>query len=265
MRRAVVDLLRCPVTRATYELDPIRTADDEIVEAFLVSTDRRDVRPMFAGIAVLPVDLRAHLRDQGSVYLRSPVHDPRMVRFIRGQAGQGYDTVPFDEVVAHYRDLAVDPPEGYATNTHPDDVALDQRLVELLEPLEGGRVGSALHVGCSVARATFVLAGHADLVVGVDPRIARVRRARNIAVTVEDFFLPGPRELGIKELKIDLGRLVRDNTDFVVADPTALPFADDTFDLVLLDLDGEAERAEAQRVLAPAGRLVSRGQRRPVS
>lgn len=255
MRRAVVDLLRCPVTRAPYELDPIRTADDEIIEAFLVSRDRRDVRPLFAGIAAVPADLRSHLRAQGSVYLRSPVHDPRMVRFVRGQAGEGYDAVPFDEVVAHYRDLVVDPPPGYDTALHPADEALDRRL---LADLAGARPARALHVGCSIARATFVLAGHVGLAIGLDPRIARVRRARNIAVTREDFFLPGPRELGIKELKIDLGRLVRENTDFVVADPDALPFADDTFDLVLLDVDGADARAEAERVRARDGMLIAR-------
>ncbi|MDJ0974614.1 MAG: methyltransferase domain-containing protein [Planctomycetota bacterium] len=255
MRRAVVDLLRCPVTRAAYELDPIRTADDEIVEAFLVSRDRRDVRPLFAGIAVAPKDLRAHLRSQGSVYLRSPLHDPRMVRFVRGQAGEGHDAVPFDEVVAHYRDLVVDPPPGYDTATHPADEALDRRLVEALD---GVRPERALHVGCSVGRATFVMAAHVGVAVGLDARIARVRRARNIAVTREHFFLPGPRELGIKELKIDLGRLVRDNADFVVANPEALPFADDTFDLVLLDIEGDDAHAEAERVLAPDGRLIVR-------
>lgn len=255
MRNAVVDLLRCPETGAPYELDPIRTADDEVVEAFLVSTDRRAVRPVFAGIAVTVRDFRAHLRTYGSVYLRTPAHDPRMVRFIRGQAGSGYEAVPFDEVVAHYRDLVVDPPPGYDTSRHPADAALDRKLTQ---QLDGRRPARALHIGCSIGRATFVLAAHADLAIGVDDRIARVRRSRNISVTQEDFFLPGPRELGIKELRIDLGSLVRENTDFVVADAEALPFAPETFDLVLLDVGGPAARAEAARVLTGDGLLLDR-------
>lgn len=255
MLRAALDLLCCPETGASYELDPIRTAEDEIVEAFLVSEDRRDVRPLFAGIAVVPRDLKAHLRAQGNVYLRSPTHDPRMVRFIRGHAGEGYDVVPFDAVVAHYRDLVEDPPEGYSTEMHPDDAALDARL---RAELGGERVAQALHIGCGLARATFVMAAHAERTLGLDRRIALVRRARNISVTVEDFFLPGPRELGIKELRIDLQRIVREGTDFLVADAEALPFRPDTFDLVVLDVAGAEARAQAERVCRSGGILIDR-------
>jgi len=264
VKRAVVSALVCPQTHAPYELDPIRVADDEIVEAFLISRDRRDVRPLLAGIAVLPVDLRAHLRSQGTVYLRTPAHDPRMVRFVHGRAGFGYDAVRFDDVVSHYRDLAAEPPDGYDTSRHPDDVA----LAVLLDAQYADREGpmSALVIGCGVGRDTFVVARHTrGFVVGVDRSAARVRRARNIAVTRENFFLPG-KDVGVKEILLDLSSLVREPADFAVVDPDRLPFADDTMDLVVLHAgdglgaweDCDAVLAEAQRVCAPGAVLVRR-------
>jgi SAM-dependent methyltransferase len=258
VHRQTIELLRCPRTRAPYELDPIRVAGDEVVEAFLVSTADRTVRPVFAGVAVLPLDLRAHLRSQGDVYRRSSLRDPRMVRFVIGQAGSGHDRVPFDDVIRHYRDLAMDPPPDFDTEPAPEDVALS-RLVAGIAP-----EGPALVVGCGVARQTYVVRTSTGPVVGVDRSLARVRRARNIAVTVEHFHLPGPRELGVREVRLDLDCLVRDGCDFLVADPHALPFADGSFGTVLVEpADGVAPFgdevvAEAQRVLAPGGRLLWR-------
>lgn len=259
MRRAVIDCLRTPGGSATFQLDPIRHADEEIVEGFLISESERAVWPLFAGVAVLPADLRAHLRAQGSVYWRSPAHDPRMVRFIRGQAGQGFDRVDFDDVVSHYRDLVVDPPESYATDPHPEDVALDRLLLRLGLP-EGGR---GLVIECGVGRGVFVLASHVATALGCDESLAHVRRARNISVTVEHFFLPGIRGTDIKQVPVDLGSLVREGTDFLVADPAALPFMDAAFDVVVLD--GARPGAvppcptEGGRVLRPGGWLVQRG------
>ncbi len=264
MKRAVIATLACPGTRAPYELDPIRVAADEVVEAFLVSRDRRDVRPLLAGIAVLPLDLPAHLRAQGTVYERTPAHDPRMVRFVQGSAGSGFDAVPFDDVVSHYRDLAAAPPDGYDTRPHPDDTALAAALEAWFADRAAPR--TALVIGCGVGRDTFVVARHVEaFVIGVDRSAARVRRARNIAVTREDFFLPG-RDVGVREILLDLSALERTPADFAVADPDHLPLADDAMDLVVLhDGDGlgpwrdpGAVSAEARRVLSADGALVRR-------
>jgi SAM-dependent methyltransferase len=241
----------------------VRVAGDEVVEAFLVSEGERDVRPVVSGVAVLPRDLRAHLRTTGSVYRRGPVNDPRLARFLLGRAGSGHDAVRFEEVVGHYRDLAADPPAGYDTSRHPADVALEARLRAVLGG-EGERRGRGLVVGCGVGRAVFVLAARLEAVLGVERSAACVRRARNIAVTREHFFLPAPPGSGLKEIPLDLSGLTREGADFAVAEAEALPLAAGAFDVVVLG-DGDAlgpwgdpqrARAEARRVLRPGGHLL---------
>ncbi len=258
MRRAVIDCLRTPGGAAALQLDPIRFAEDEVIEGFLISEADREVWPLIAGVAVLPADLRTHLRLQGSVYWRSPAHDPRMVRFIRGQAGQGFDRVHFDDVVGHYRDLVIDPPEGYATDPHPDDVALDRLLLRLGLPAEA----RGLVMECGVGRGVFVLGSHVATALGSDASLAHVRRARNISVTVEHFFLPGIKGTDIKQIPVDLGSLVREGTDFLVAEPDALPLMDDAFHVVVRDFERHevmTGEEEALRVLRPGGWLIGRG------
>ncbi len=261
MRRAWIDRFACPLTGAAYDLDPVRVADDEVVEAFLISQDEREVRAIMAGVAILPRDLRAHMREQGNVYRRSPMNDPRIGRFLLGRAGSGYSVVPFDEVVSSYRDLVSEPPDDYDTTRPADHVALANLVGRILEDRPHR---AALVIGCGVGRAVFDVAEHVDAVLGVDRSIACVRRARNIAVTREHFFLPAPKGSGRKELPLDLSGLTRDGVDFAVADAESLPVRDGALDLVVLraaDLMGpwrDPRRAleEARRVLAPGGTLI---------
>ena len=260
MKRSWIDRLVCPVTGAPYDTDPIRVAEDEVIEAFLVSQDERRVRPLVAGVAILPHDLTPHMKAQGNVYRRSPINDPRLGRFLLGQAGTGYVVVPFDEVVGHYQDLAADPPEGYDTSPHPDDVALRELLEACALPGEG----AGLVIGCGVGRSTFLLTEFLGAALGLDRSVACARRARNIAVTVEDFFLPAPKGSGLKEIPLDFATLQRDGADFAVADPQALPVASGVLDVVVVptgDIQGAwsdpaAVVAEARRVLRPEGWLV---------
>jgi len=262
MKRAAIELLVCPRTRAPFDLDAIRIAEDEVIEGFLISRDERRVYPIVAGIAVLAADLEGHLRRQGNVYRRSPMNDPRLARFLLGQAGTGYVVVPFEEVVGHYRDLAAEPPEGYETTPHEEDTALAALVADVLG--DRSRRGLGLVVGSGVGRSVFVLCEPLARVLGLDRSAACVRRARNIAVTVEDFFLPAPKGSGLKEIALDLSGLRRDGADFVVADAVRLPVADAILDVVLLQpgdsigpwADAAAAVAEARRVLRPGGLLV---------
>jgi len=115
-----------------------------------------------------------------------------------------------------------------------------------------------------VGRGAFLLAVHGGRVLGLDRSAARVRRARNLAVTEEGFRLPWPGEER-REVSLDLGGLARRGVDFAVADPEHLPLASRCFDLVV-DRGGDGRggwgdpervRAEVTRVLRPGGRIVS--------
>lgn len=259
-------MLAWPGGSEPLELDATRRAEGEIVEGFLVEPTRLRAGVIAAGVALLPPDLDAWIREHGNVIARTPLIDPRVVRRLRRVAGAGHDAVPFEEVTEHYRDLVRDAPAEVDTRPHPDDVA----LVDALRARVGGdSVPYGLVIGCGAGRAVFELRAFADAVLGVDWSLARVRRARNIAVTDGPFLLPvpAPRAPGVpKEVPIDLDALVRDGVDFVAGDAAALPLASGAFHIVVLATgdgrgpwtDLERVRAEARRVLAPGGLLLDR-------
>lgn len=260
MNEAWFPLLRCPVTGERYDLDSTRATPGEVTEGFLVARGGREVRPVLAGLAVLPRDLAAHFKSHGEVYERMPLSDSRIVRFVLGALGHArLDRVPFDEVIARYGDLV---PPGTCPEP-PEPAAEDAALAALLCDLDSD-VGRAVDVGCGVGRGVFVLLARAERALGVDRSVARARRARNVAVTQADFFLPAPEGSDLKEVAIELSRLDRRGADFAVADPDALPLEDGCADLVVLRAgdglgplpDRAKALAEAVRVLATDGTLV---------
>lgn len=255
MRSEWIDALRCPACRGRLDVDATREAPGELVEGFLVCRGCLEVRFVAGGSAVLARNLVEHLRQQGGVYRRTPLADPRIVRFVLGSAGAGVDVVPFDEVLARYGDLAPAPDGSPLRGPAPQDA----RLAELLAA-QVGRPGRALDLGTGVGRGAFVLAAACGAVLGVDRSAARVRRARNVAVTQEPFRVPTPDGT---EVNVDLAQLAR-GADFAVADPEALPLADGSLDLVV-DRGGDglgawpdpaAVTREVARVLAEGGRVL---------
>lgn len=258
MQRAWLDVLRCPACGGAYELDATREAGDEIVEGFLVCHGCLEVRFVAGGSAILPRNLGEHLRAQGSVYRRTPLADPRLVRYVLAGLGSGVDVVPFEEVTLRYGDLAA---EAEARRPRaPEDETLETLVTSAAARAPLRR---ALDLGTGVGRGAFLLAAHAPSVLGLDRSAARVRRARNLAVTEEGFRLPWPGEER-REVELDLGLLTRRGVDFAVADPSHLPLAAGTFDLVV-DRGGDGHgpwedapraRGEARRVLARGGLLV---------
>jgi uncharacterized protein YbaR (Trm112 family) len=258
MLRDWLAVLLCPACGGTYELDATRRAGDEIVEGFLICQSCLETRFIAGGSAVLPRHLERHLREQGGVYRRTPLADPRLVRFVLARLGAGDDHVPFEEVTARYGDLA-ETPEAVRPAA-PEDVA----LAAWLERRRDRRFARALDLGTGVGRGAFLLRTAAARVLGVDGSAARVRRARNLAATEEGFRLRVPDDPK-REVGLALGRLTRDGVDWSVVDPERLPCAAGAFDLVVLRAgDGRgpwqepaAVRAEAQRVLARDGVLLT--------
>jgi SAM-dependent methyltransferase len=249
-----------------FDLDPMRIderqaagANAELTEGYLVCRSCRVAYPVLAGTAILPVDVKAHLATHGNVYRRLAIPDPRLARFLLGNADDGGDFVPFDEVVSRYADLL---PFDPATPPRPMS-SRDARLDDAIR--SGGGVGPALEIGCGVGRGTFLLAARTGDAIGVDRSIARVRRARNVQTT-DEFLLPLDATRR-SETAIDLTRLARRDVDFLVADPEVLPFPDRAFATVVVrDGDGSGPftdsasvRHEALRVAAPGALVLVEG------
>lgn len=258
MKRSWIPSLRCPLCHGSFHVDASREAGEEWVEGLLLCRLCLATWPLVGGSALLPSDLRAHLREQASVYRRTRLADPRVTRLVLAGLGSGVDMVPFEELTAHYGDLVAD---AQAERPRaPEDHALD----EVLRAAAGERpLGRALDLGCGVGRSTFLLAAHGADALGADRSAARVRRARNLAVTEVDFYLPTPEEPG-REAPLNLSGLARSAVDFAVVTPTCLPFADGVFDLVVdhgadgrgVWSDPERVRAEVWRVLCAGGRVL---------
>jgi SAM-dependent methyltransferase len=236
-------------------VDPIRQEGPELLEAYLVCRGCREERIVLGGVAIVPADLTAHLRAHGNVYRRTPIADPRMVRFVLGQAWEGGDAVPFDEVVRRYGDLAPPgEPGGVSAGPAPEDAAL-LRLLAAHAP-ERGR---GLDVGTGVGRGTFLLAARLGLALGLDRSVARVRRARNLATTQHPFTVPASAP-GARETPLDLARLERQGVAFAAGDAEALAVADATMDVVVLRAgDGVGAWSDPLRALEEARRVATAG------
>lgn len=119
--------------------------------------------------------------------------------------------------------------------TEPGIVALHMKRYEFARPLCARR--DVLDAGCGVGYGTAYLAETARNVVGLDVSTEAIEYARR--------------------------RYAADNVDFVVGDVLAIPYADDSFDVVCafetVEHLSDPERfvAEARRVLKPSGVLVA--------
>lgn len=254
MHRAWLEVLACPACGLPFELDATRQAGSELVEGFLLCQGCLEVRFLAGGSAILPRDLKHHLRSQGGVYRRTPLADPRVVRFVLARLGAGEDHVPFDEVTRRYGDLALE--EQARTPPAPEDAALEDLAARAAARAPLGR---ALDLGTGVGRGAFVLAGHAARVMGVDRSAARIRRARNLAVTEQGFRIPVPGPTR-REVDLALERLPRRSVDVAVVDPEHLPFQARSFDLVVWrDGDGHGAWPRPELVAAEVRRVVREG------
>jgi ubiquinone/menaquinone biosynthesis C-methylase UbiE len=108
-----------------------------------------------------------------------------------------------------------------------------QKIVEKILQLTTFSDRQVLEIGCGSGRITSLLAGHTKQLIGIDPDPDLIGQARSE--------LPG--------------------VDFRLAKGEALPFSDNSFDLVLFTLslhhqDSSAALSEATRVLKSDGRIL---------
>ena len=266
MKPSHVALLAPPGGGTALTVDATRGDEHEFVEALLVDASRSQVFGLAAGIALLPPDPASYLRAHANVLRRMPLRDPRIVRLLIPREGVGHDRVSFDEVIRQYGDLlpsdARDPGRHAPLLTSLGDALLAAR------PTSGGTPsGVGLVVGAGVGRACFELRRHVASVLGLSWSLACVRRGRNIATTPEAFHLPvrDPDSGKKREVAIDLAALVRDGVDWVAGDAHALPFTDDSMDVVVVGpgdergpwRDPRCVLREARRVLIPGGTLLA--------
>ena len=127
---------------------------------------------------------------------------------------------------------------------------LDEAEAGLLGPVAGRRV---LEVGCGAAQCARWLAGQGALVAGFDLSMRQLEHARRIdRRRIEQLVQAGNGD-----------KTLMRNLPLVVADATAVPFADESFDLacsafgaVPFVADSAAIMREVSRVLKPGGRWV---------
>ncbi len=234
MRRASLDRLMHPERGHAFEVDVLREHEGDVIEGYLVCRVTRAVWPLVAGLAIVTPTLKAYVRQHANVFARLPIADPRLTRFLLAIEGRGFDRVNFDDVVSQYCDLAVDPPDGYRIEIDDELLALERLLARVVR----GRPAYGIDLGCSVGRSVFILRTYVERALGVDYGLAVLRRARNIAQSQEDFFLPGlpcaDGEGRGPEVKLDLDRLVRPRVDFLAAQVEQLPIKDDCVDVCVI-------------------------------
>lgn len=260
MRRAHLERLRpvCPVCRKNGLEMPLETA------AGMLRCSRAGCQreyPVIDGIPFLIGPLRGWV---GNHLLQLLARDdlPEDLESLLGDCAGPNST--FDSTRQH---LSIYGRSHYGDLDPEEDPAGSGRVVDLLETaLE--RVGPApdgpaLDAGCAVGRTTFEIAARTGrLTVGLDLHAAMLRLAARVLATGRVRY--PRRRVGLaydrREFPVDLGDAGQ--VDFWGGDATDLPFADETFALVVslnvLDCvtSPRDHLAEVARVLTPGGRAV---------
>ena len=269
MRRLHFDALKpiCPACRRiALILEPgAQMTSNAVVFGVLrcLDPDCGERFPIIAGVPILVPDVRGWLSANLPLVLASDVEDAAVEAMIGAALGPdaAYNVSRAQQsryAHDHYGDLFEGEPDG----AEPPPGRARHCLAEALRHLGVGR-GPRLDIGCTAGRTSFDLAAAYDVpVLGVDLNWPLLRIGRGIL----------DRGLLRYPLRHGGGAYERretyhfppeaDRVDFWIADAQALPFAANTFRLVValngLDCVPDPARlvAEASRVTRPGGDIA---------
>jgi SAM-dependent methyltransferase/uncharacterized protein YbaR (Trm112 family) len=270
MRRAFFDLLppRCPACRqeVDWRLEAWSEPAGHLLHGRLHCPDPGCAAafPVIDGMPVLVGKPEEALARHAAAWLRREDLPPGLDQSLNAASGVGgwsdagrqqLSTYLWD----HYGDLD---PEAHDEDFPPGSVTrvLDQALALLSDPPEG----PALDIGCGPGRAALHLASRTGLpTLGVDVNPIFLRAAHGVLADGKIRY--DLRRCGVSYLRREHPVILPavDLVDFWFCDAAELPFADDSFGLVvcLHALDSAADPAallrELTRVIRPGGILLA--------
>jgi SAM-dependent methyltransferase/uncharacterized protein YbaR (Trm112 family) len=263
----------CPNCRLRKETVPLRLTaveeqqGDDIVSGIIGCDACGAEYPVIDGLPILVTDVRRYIQDNLFYLLARTDLTPALESLVGDASGPGS---MFESARQHLSSYVWDhwgefdpeerPPASDGARPGAVARALDAAIALARDDLPDGPI---LDVGCGAGRSVHELATrHARTVLGIDLGASLARTARRAAVGGRVDY--GRRRIGLTydRRRFDVPSSPESRADIWICDVLALPFADETFALVVgmnvLDCLGNPRDGlvEMDRVLANGGEAV---------